>query len=117
MSLTNSVDFTKLAMGNVNSGNTTNIINILGGRGGRGPMPQMTGMGMPPLLNFAGGPHGCRDSFELCGHGHGPRRDHCCEAEYGNSKQGKYEGIASIINAVGGILNPAKGLLGGLFGS
>ena len=103
--ITNGLDVAKMAMGNVNSGNT--IINVLGGRGGAGMMPPMTGM--PPLFDFAGGRGGCCDSFELCGAGHGPRRGgHCCEAEYGDSKKGKYEGIASIIDAVGGLFNPLK---------
>ena len=107
MELTN--DFTKV-IGNLNSGNT--IINVLGGRGGAG---------MPPVLSFAGRPGGCCDSVELCGAGHGPRRDdHCCEAEYGDSKKGKYDGIANIIDAVGGafakIFSPFGMLGGGLFG-
>lgn len=109
--ITNGLDVAKMAMGNVNSGNT--IINVLGGRGGAGMMP--------PLFDFAGGRGGCCDSFELCGAGHGPRHGgHCCEAEYGDSKKGKYDGIANIIDAAGGaiakIFNPFGMLGGGLFG-
>lgn len=115
MVLTN--DFTKV-IGDLNSGNTTNIINIATGRGGM--MPPAKGMGMPPVLSFAGRPGGCGDICEFSGAGHGPRHDgHCCEAEYGNSKKGKYDGIANIIDAAGGaiakIFNPL-GMLGGLFG-
>lgn len=113
---TNGLDVAKMAMRNVNSGNT--IINVLGGRGGADMMHSMTNL--PPLFDFAGGRGGCGDSFELCDAGHGPRRGgHCCEAEYGNSKKGKYDGIANIIDAAGGaiakIFNPL-GMLGGLFG-
>lgn len=117
MALTN--DFTKV-IGNLNSGNTTNIINIATGRGG-GMMPPAKGMGMPPVLSFAGRPGGCGDICEFSGAGYGPRiGGHCCEAEYGDSKKGKYDGIANIIDAAGGaiakIFNPLGMLGGGLFG-
>ena len=110
-------DVTKV-IGNLNSGNTTNIISI---GTGRGMMPPANGMGMPPVLSFPGRPGGCGDICEFSGAGHGPRRDdHCCEAEYGNSKKGKYDGIANIIDAAGGaiakIFNPFGMLGGGLLG-
>lgn len=94
---------------------TNNITNIfLGGRGGADMMPPMPGM--PPLFDFPGGYGGCADSFELCGAGHGPRRGgHCCEAEYGNSKKGKYDGIANMIDAAGGAIAKIFSRLG-MFG-
>lgn len=93
-------------------GSTTNIISIGTGRGMMHPIP--------PLFDYAGDYGGCGDICDFSGAGHGPRQGgHCCEAEYGDSKKGKYDGIANIIDAAGGaiakIFNPL-GMLGGLFG-
>lgn len=115
--ITNGLDVAKMAMGSVNSGNT--IINVLGGRGGADMMPPMTGM--PPLFDYTGDYGRCGDICEFSGAGHGPSHGgHCCEAEYGDSKKGKYDGIANIIDAAGGafakIFHPFGMLGGGLFG-
>ena len=98
----------------------TNIIFNIGQQGGRGPRPMgpRGGMEMAPVLAFNQPPMG--DFCDFGGHRPMGPEGHCCcggdseLADFGNSEMGarlgkaaeknaKYNGIANILGAIGGM--------------